>query len=326
MRLTIPDVAIVVVPAGDSSGAVWRGLVKRRLHLPLASVGNASSRVVVLRQSAVAFVLHILRLCSVVFTTLLWLLRQDGNVVPRGWMPVGKIVSFLGAFQTMTLIAPAPTIAIGVLPSGCSATILLDLLIRRKKPLVALALNAGLVEVVRLMIAPGRFSCFLFSGIIAIAPSAVLVSAIAHVGIVSIRHVLEHDLAPQVWMPHATAMLHMPLQIELRPLVELHSAFSCTFHRNIVVVVSILAGWLAVISDLVSGRCVVLRVKQPVCVLHVVALFTKLVVGSSWTVQVHVRIGRPDRCEQQGRNYSECHDCHGSKWFEMVQKTGASNC
>ena len=168
------------------------------------------------------------------------------------------------------------------------------------------------------MVTSRLLSSFFLRGIIVIPTCTGLVCAIPEVGIVIFGHVLKDDLTSQVWMSHATAMLMMPLNVELWTLVELHGTLCGTFDGDIIIVVFVLAGWLAVISDLVSGRCVVLRVKQPVCVLHVVALFTKLVVGSSWTVQVHVRIGRPDRCEQQGRNYSEGHDCHGSKWWRQV--------
>ena len=168
------------------------------------------------------------------------------------------------------------------------------------------------------MITSGYLCSLLLCRIIIISTCAVLVCAIPEIGIVIFCHVLKDDLASQIRMPHTTAMLMMPLNVEFRPLVELHGTLRGTFDCDIVVVVFILAGWLAVISDLVAGRSVVLWIKQPVGILHIVALFPKLVVWSSWTVQVHVRIGRPNRCEQQGHNYLECHDCHGSDWWRRV--------
>ena len=141
VRLAIPHIAIVVVTTADASCALWRRLFKSRLFLPLAVICSTSIRIVVLRQSAIALGLHVLRFHPVVFTTLLWFLRQDCNVMPWSWVPIWIVVPLLRAFQAMSLLATTTAIAIGILTSGSCATVLLNLLICGKETLVALTFN-----------------------------------------------------------------------------------------------------------------------------------------------------------------------------------------
>ena len=61
----------------------------------LPAIAHACLRVVVEVDGATALLLDILRLCAVVLATLLRLVREDGNVMPRRRMPVGVVVPLL---------------------------------------------------------------------------------------------------------------------------------------------------------------------------------------------------------------------------------------
>ena len=126
VRVSIPYVAIVVVAAGNATPALRRGFVEGGLHSPpellgssfgftdcttwpncltvplpaplgpgLPTIASASIRVVVLVDGAPALLLDILRLRTVVLATLLRLLGENGDVVPRRWVPVGIIIPLL---------------------------------------------------------------------------------------------------------------------------------------------------------------------------------------------------------------------------------------
>ena len=142
VRLTIPHVAVVVVPAADSSSAFRRWLFKGSLLLPLAIVCSTSIRVVVLWESAITLGFHILRLGPVIFATLLWLLCQNSNVMPWSGVPIRVVVALLRAFQAMSLLPTTTAIAVRVLTRWCGTAVLFDLLICCEEPLVALSLNA----------------------------------------------------------------------------------------------------------------------------------------------------------------------------------------
>ena len=208
-------------------------------------------------------------------------------------------------------LVPTPTaVAVWVLSGGGGAPVRLDLLVSCVEALVALPLIAGLVVIQRLMIAPGHFSCRLLGGVLIVTTCGVLVRAIPEIGIVGVGHVLQDDLAVKVGMTHAAAVLHVPVDVEFGALVILHGPFGGTLLRHVIVVVLVLARWLAIVADLIARGCIVLRVEQAIGVLHVVALLTQLVVGASGAVEVHVSLHKLAEAQQDGERAK----CHGAGW------------
>mmetsp|Transcript_49178 Transcript_49178/g.114762 ORF Transcript_49178/g.114762 Transcript_49178/m.114762 type:complete len:340 (+) Transcript_49178:3289-4308(+) len=246
----VAHVAVVVVPALDTSNTVRRRLSKSFRLLPLSPIAGTGVCLVVQRQRAVTLRFHVLGLSTIVLATLLRLVGEDGNVVPRRWVPVGVVISLLRALQTVALVIPG--IAIGVLASRGGSAILINLLVRRVKALVPLALKAVLIEIQRLVVSSLDFGCLLLCWVIVITSSRVRSSAIAKRRIVSVAHVLQNDLAVQVRMTNSTSMLIVPFDVELRTLIELHGSEGRAFFGDIIIVVLVLAGRLAVIPNLVA--------------------------------------------------------------------------
>mmetsp|Transcript_49179 Transcript_49179/g.114773 ORF Transcript_49179/g.114773 Transcript_49179/m.114773 type:complete len:251 (+) Transcript_49179:3559-4311(+) len=250
MRLSILDIPIVVVTTLDAASALWRRLLPGSLLGPLPPSACASIWIVELRERTNAFSLDILRLGTIEFTAVLWLFCEYRDVVPRRWMPIRVVISLLRALQTVALVIPG--IAIGVLASRGGSAILINLLVRRVKALVPLALKAVLIEIQRLVVSSLDFGCLLLCWVIVITSSRVRSSAIAKRRIVSVAHVLQNDLAVQVRMTNSTSMLIVPFDVELRTLIELHGSEGRAFFGDIIIVVLVLAGRLAVIPNLVA--------------------------------------------------------------------------
>ena len=112
LRMTVPDVAVVVVTALDASGALGRGFVPGILLPPVTAVARAGIRIVVPNRSvqaacashdstqvlwirAVSLGQHVLGFRAIVLTAILRLVREDGDVVPGSRMPIGIIISLL---------------------------------------------------------------------------------------------------------------------------------------------------------------------------------------------------------------------------------------
>mmetsp|Transcript_53170 Transcript_53170/g.127148 ORF Transcript_53170/g.127148 Transcript_53170/m.127148 type:complete len:231 (+) Transcript_53170:437-1129(+) len=208
--------------------------------------------------------------------------------MPRGWVPVRVVVSFLGALQSVPVVG---RVALRVLPGGRGATVVADILVGGVETFLALPLLAIQVEVQRLVLAQRSFSRFhccrrlLFpAGRVVIAP----LGAVPQPRVVLLAHVLQHHLAHDVGLVHTAAMLGGPLDVELRSLVEGHSTLHGALFGLIIIPILILTDGITVIANLVSTLRVVLRVKESVLVLRVVLLLTQLVVGATGVVQVHV--------------------------------------
>jgi len=277
VRLPISNVAVVVVTALDATNAFWWWFLPRILLCPLPIVANAGVWVVVSRDRAGTLGLDILGLRAIILASGLWLIRQHGNIVPRRGMPIWIIVPLLRAFQAVALLPTATAVAVRILPRRGRSTIFLHLPVGSVEALVALSGNASLVEVQRLVVSSRRLGGPLLRGIVVIATGCVLACAIAKIAILFFIHILQNNLALQVRVANATAVLVMPFDIQLGALIELHGPLRGTLLSHIVVVVAVLAGGLAVISDLVSRSGVVLGVKETIGVLHVVALLAQLV-------------------------------------------------
>mmetsp|Transcript_7474 Transcript_7474/g.13029 ORF Transcript_7474/g.13029 Transcript_7474/m.13029 type:complete len:538 (-) Transcript_7474:219-1832(-) len=252
LRVAVADVSVVVVAARNAPDALRRWLIEGLFDNPLPVIAHAGVRVVVQAQGAAAFLLDVLRLRHVVRAALLRLIREDSNVMPRRWVPVGIVVPLLRALEAMALIVACRVVAARILPRSCGASIVLNVLVGREKALVALALIACLVEVQGLVVSPRHFGGLLLCGSVVITAGRVRACAIAQGRIVGFAHVLQDDLTTQVRVPHAAAMLHVPVDVQLRALVELHGTQSRPFHRYIIVVVPVLTGRLAIVADLIA--------------------------------------------------------------------------
>mmetsp|Transcript_136410 Transcript_136410/g.291319 ORF Transcript_136410/g.291319 Transcript_136410/m.291319 type:complete len:216 (+) Transcript_136410:3586-4233(+) len=209
--------------------------------------------------------------------------------MPRRGMPVGVVVPLLRALETMAVVRIA--IATRILPCGSRSSVVAHLLIRGVEALVPLTLLASQVVVQRLMLAKGGISCRLVVWGLIPAPSCVLVAtfgAIPKTYVVLTRHVLYNDLATHVGMANTTAVLCMPLDVELGALVEGHDALHRPRLCFIIISVGVLADRLAVVPDLVTTLPIVLRVEEAIVVLHVVALLRELVVGAAGVIQIDI--------------------------------------
>ena len=76
-------------------------------------------------------------------------------------------------------------------------------------------------------------------------------------------------------------MLISPLDVQPASLIVLHLTFASTLSVTVVVVVRIRAHWLAVVSDLVAARVVVLGVEQASIGSHVVGDLIQFIIGAS---------------------------------------------
>ena len=311
VRLPISRISVVVVAALDAASAFWWWFLPRILLCPLPIVGNAGVCIVVRRDRAGTLGLDILGLRAIILASGLWLIREHGNIVPRRGMPIRIIVPLLRTFQAVALLPTATAVAVRILPRRGRSTIFLYLPVGSVEALVALARNASLVEVQGFVVSSRSLCGPLLGGIVVIATGSVLACAIAKIAILVFIHILQDYLALQVRVASATAVLVMPFDIQLGVLIELHGPFCSTLLSHIVVVVPVLAGGLAVISDLISRSGVVLRVEETIGVLHVVALLVQLVVGATRVVQVHVGLDRAYP-QQQHPGRSSRHG--GSHW------------
>ena len=122
--------------------------------------------------------------------------------------------------------------------------------------------------------------------------------------------VLDDNLAVQIGVFPATAVLRRPLEVEQRTGVVVHHALAragkrrvVRIRRGVVVVVRVhRAGRRAVIADVVTRVGVVLRVEQAVVVAHVALHLVELVVAAADVVQVEIgaRARRGQRCAEEG--------------------------
>ena len=94
VHLSCSDLALVSqISQRGRTASLYRFLLPLGPGLP--TIASASIWVVVLVDGAPALLLDVLRLRTVVLATLLRLLGENGDVVPRRWVPVGIIVPLL---------------------------------------------------------------------------------------------------------------------------------------------------------------------------------------------------------------------------------------
>mmetsp|Transcript_51188 Transcript_51188/g.146141 ORF Transcript_51188/g.146141 Transcript_51188/m.146141 type:complete len:240 (+) Transcript_51188:477-1196(+) len=216
--------------------------------------------------------------------------------MPGCWVPVRVVITLLWTLETVPV--PSILVPVRVLPRGCGTAVVPHVLISRVQPLVPFTSFASQVVVQRLVLPQARVGGRGGLRRLGLPACRVLVAtlrAIPEARVVVLGHVLEDHLAAHIALPKPTAMLHVPLHIELRALIEGHHALHCTPRGCIVVAVTVLADRSAVVTNLVARLIVVLRVEDAVCIVHRVALLGKLVVGASRVVQVDVSLAKREQ-------------------------------
>mmetsp|Transcript_76183 Transcript_76183/g.131858 ORF Transcript_76183/g.131858 Transcript_76183/m.131858 type:complete len:250 (-) Transcript_76183:219-968(-) len=249
----------MVVSASHPTNTLWRWLIKSSALRPGSTTLSARSGIVELRLTARAFSFLILRLSLIVAATRLWLMSEHCNVVPRRWMPVRIVITFFWAFQTMTLTSII--IAVRILACCCGSTVVPDILICSVKTFVSLAILAGKIELQRFVLSSGGISSPFFGWRFLLATCYILIAtfcSIPDLGVVALAHVLQNHLALCIRAAGTTSVLGEPLYIQLRALIVLHDPLHGAFLTLIVVPISILTSWLAIVTYLVPSCSIVL--------------------------------------------------------------------
>jgi hypothetical protein len=191
---------------------------------------------------------------------------KDGNIDPRGWVPVGEIVSLFGALESVS-------VSIVVLSSeDGSSSALVEVSfggsIGDEESKVSLSGVAGLVVSQGLVLAEGVIVSSLGLdggkiGINSFGGASVSDVVLSIGGLVGSTHILDHQVAEQSRV--AATMLVRPFDSEERTLIKRHF------------------GTLAVTS-----LGVVLRVEQSIGIVSIGIVFSQPIVGSSNVLHVKI--------------------------------------
>jgi hypothetical protein len=221
--------------------------------------------------------------------------RLATHVTPRGGVPVRVVVALLGTLE-------AAPVAVGILPRvDGEFAVAAEVLVGDVEAFVARAHRAVLVKRERLVHTVLGVLIALLRG-----RDAVGGRAIPQIGSGVLAHVLQHQVALDIFLSIAAAVLVGPLESKPGAFVEVHLALAGALLGLVVIVVSVGAGGLAVVTHLIPACSVVLGVEQPILVPGVVGDLIQLVVGASRVVHVEVRRGPV----QQEQEHDEDHAHH----------------
>mmetsp|Transcript_20453 Transcript_20453/g.54819 ORF Transcript_20453/g.54819 Transcript_20453/m.54819 type:complete len:265 (-) Transcript_20453:146-940(-) len=249
-------------------------LIETSLYFPRSAVGLASRRVVELWIVTESFLLHVLGLRLVEMATFFGLIREDRNVVPWRWVPVRIVVPFFWALHAMSL--SRHYVAVWILPRGCGAERVHHILVGGVQAPIPLSQSAVKIVVERFVFAQlqvrGRSLVWRFD----LSSRCVLFATpvpVTQVGVVTLAHVLQDNLANHVWVPQPATVRGGPFNVELRTLIKVHHTFHSSWHIGVVRKRPILANGITFVANLIARLWAIARVEQTMVIVHRVTLF-----------------------------------------------------
>lgn len=270
-----------------SLDAIWWSNSPRILFNPFVSSGLLANSLVVWlslnsgsgRVLAVSLGLDVLGF-SLVKVTPIWVVGKDGNIFPGGWVPVWVIVSFFGAFKTISV----SVVVLSGVDSSSSSLVQssFSFSVCNVQSHVSISDGTVSVELERLVHSIGKVISSGSSSSSNVVGDGISGNSISNsLGWVSVgtgAHVLDNQVANQLWVSSAS-VLSSPFNGEERLFVEGHGR-----------------------SPAVSSLSVVLGVKQSLCIVSVGVGLVKSVVRTSWALQVEIAGSESKESEKDGKS------------------------
>jgi len=196
---------------------------------------------------------------------------EDDDILPRIWVPIGIIISFLSAFETVSVSVVVLSGEDGRTSSRSKSSFFFS--VGDEETHVSVSGFAILVVLVSLVHSEGHFSVGFFLErsiwVIGDGVGGRTISDQGHSVVVGrTAHVLNDDVADHFRIA-TTTVLDSPFDHEEGFLVEIHSR-----------------------TNAISSLSVILGVEQSVSIVSVGVGFIKTIVRTSWVVQVEISAGK----------------------------------